>query len=311
MKKILILFIFVVILFFLCDSTEVKAIYVINDSTLMDGMINNESYLDSYNTDVESELNNAINLMESNNFSNGAIIMKAYELKQTYTENRPFLSSSKDAFLDDAYICSLLAFFSLTDMMLSFELLLQSYIATTNQTYTPYYGYKMNNSDVVIELAHNDSISGYSSFPYVAFNFNKLDLAFSIHNFSYTKTYSTSRSVTIVDVYDFSTDNNFFDNIPIVSDILNEAVNILGYYNSIGFLKTFNVQYVTSHNFVTTYKQCDSTYHYKNCSCGFEEKEEHDFKRAYNNTYILDPFYDVNIMKCSKCNYRKYIGGII
>ena len=99
------------------------------------------------------------------------MIEKAKAIRNRFRGNHQFLENNYDIEFDlakDLYIGTALALFWNLGAKLSFELLLQSYILTMNGTNynNPYFGYVIDDSNQINEIAHNTAVSGNSSFPF-------------------------------------------------------------------------------------------------------------------------------------------------
>lgn len=316
MKKKFVVLFFIALIVLLVNTFKTKAMYVIDNKTLLDSSLEIEQLMEDRETSVLEQMDNAIEIMSENNnlFS---IWAKATKMKENYSSNRPFLEANyydNQSVLVDTYIFSILSLFWHLNWKLSFELLLQSYITTIDNTsYTPYYGYIMEKVPTMNTIAHSSAVSGIGNFG----KRENLDLFFSIHYFDYTKSSPSSTMVQIVDVYNFERDNDFWHELKEVKVLypiyyfFNRAIDILGYYNSLGILKTYSVKYTVEHSYSKSYIERDEDYHTVLCECDANYIEKHNFKRITNKLLSESPNYVVNQYKCTNCGYIKIEDNLI
>lgn len=101
-------------------------------------------------------------------------------------------------------IAVVIAYFSAKGYKLSSELLTHMYKNNTlNSSYTPTYGSRIKSSSVFKSIANGKSTSGSAAFPNSGTTTTK-DLYYAIHNFNYTKSSASSKTVKISDRYDYS-----------------------------------------------------------------------------------------------------------
>ena len=166
--------------------------------------------------------------------------------------------------IDDPVVIGALAWFSSHNYDLSYELLAHAFDEEVEQSpnyYVPVHGYRIFQSDLIYLIANepytneNDFIShhpelvgtfltgtnGSLFFPLIGNNYEK-DLRYAIQAFKFTKPYSSSKTVTIYDTYDFEENNNY-------SGLEGEIINYLYSLQLNGVLKTYdlNITYDFSH----------------------------------------------------------------
>lgn len=310
MKKTgILIFSFFILHFILILTFKPQAVYVLDTRTLID--CSNEVIEEIGDADsVINELNSAIDIIESE-FDEGipharTMIEKAKAIRDRFRENHQFLENNYDIEFDlakDLYIGTALALFWNLGAKLSFELLLQSYILTMNGTNynNPYFGYVIDDSNQINEIAHNTAVSGNSSFPFSS-DLTKIkenDLFFSIHNFSYTKSSSSSLSVVITDIYDFETNYTSY------GPIFNKILNTFGSLMETNVLHSFGISYTATHNSNYTYTKLSDDQHRKTCSCGRSWTENHYFTVYRSAGIALEPNYVADRYRCKYCGFIK------
>ena len=309
MKKI---FIFVSLFFciFLCLEIKTKAVYVLSPEAMLSQSSEITDEMGG-TTEVINTLDTAIDIisdeMDSTNPNVMSMISKAIEIRNTYSNNLPFLSyfdGVQTSIASDMFIASTLSLFWSIDCKLSFELLLQSYITVVdNYTYTnPYYAYVIDDSEIFTSIAHNSITNSSSSFP-----MSSVDLFLSIHSFNYSKASGSSLTVTITDTYDFETENNFhFTGFSPFDTLLNNIIDTFGYLMEMNVIRPFNLIISRTHTQILTYNNYDLTYHRTSCVCGYSSLQTHNWYSTMLNSYIVvSPNY-IPGYKCRKCGATKY-----
>lgn len=111
-------------------------------------------------------------------------------------------------------VAAVIAYFNAKKYLLAAELLTHARENTDRVSiYTPAYGARARNSEVVRNLAYGTAVSGSASFE-PGDNPVDIDLYYSIHDFDFFKSSATSKVVNIFDTYDFKHDADAYKTIP-------------------------------------------------------------------------------------------------
>lgn len=186
---------------------SVKAMEVVQYDAKEDVTTLNE-LIDYEGIDIEYELTDSINLYKVllNDAKDEETKTKLYDLidgttllLDEYTANKKLRANPANA-----AVVSVIAYFNNKGYSLSKELLVH---ATQNSnkysTYKPVNGSVVKLLSIFRNIALGSSTSGSSSFPNQGSTAER-DCYYAIHAFRYTKSSSSSRSVTVKDYYDFA-----------------------------------------------------------------------------------------------------------
>lgn len=292
LKKIFImLFLFISIISFSFICIKTKAMYVFDNSTIIDGINNIENELKKNDTDPLNEYDRIIEIINSSCSIEQISMVKKW--RNEYEGNRKNIEdvTIEDKIILDISIYTAMAFFSSNGSKLSLELLIRAYCASNNEeTYDPYYKYILSDYETTKNIVHNNLTSGSDCYKWYEY-----DGYTALRKFNYTKAYSKSTTIHINDKYDFDPNDSIY------------IYSFLGKMNQSGYLPILNLSFDLTHNFSNSYKKNDDETHIVNCGCGKSYTEEHNFRRITKKT-IYEPYYDANSYKCSKCNYIKIEG---
>lgn len=201
---------------------------------------NIETLLSDAETDVETELSNLIEELQSEeNQQLKDIATITEENISDYIDYKDSLTQSENGIASQGLITNLLckaavacatAYFLYKGYYLSAELLSYSRINQVRGSYySPAYGYRVKYSEVFYDIAYGSSISGDAAFEKGSELDN--DLRNAIHAFSYHKTSPNSRTVYIEDLYDYDFgDYNGVEGIAVNAMALSQRVGVIKPY---------------------------------------------------------------------------------
>lgn len=170
-----------------------------------------EVELESYDTDVETELSKMIEEYQTLLDNSGeneeqikSLISALEELLLEYQSYKSGISPYKFHAVYSPAVAAVISYFSANKYSLAAELLLHAQDNTVlNSNYSPVNGSRVKQSSVFRNIALGSKTSGSASFPNSGSVVHK-DLYYAIHAFNYTKTSASSRTVKIRDRYDFA-----------------------------------------------------------------------------------------------------------
>lgn len=214
------------------------------------------------------------------------------ELRNNYYSYINYGNKTEYVLAQSFVYVSMLLFQSLK-LNLSLELLLVSCEGTIG-TYTPYYGYILNDNPVICDCFHNNRTGGNFDLDYHYFN-ESLDLKLSLRRFNCSV---SENNILVTDVYDFET---YYDEY---NFLFNKILEMFGRLMNAGYIHSFNISYSAKHDTSYTYINHNDSYHTKKCKCGYSIEEKHTWSHYPHNSFT--PLYDPNKMICRKCGRTKY-----
>lgn len=196
-------------------SLDISASSKITDDEIIREINYIESILEKNETTVENELENSLNnkygyVITDEMLNTTSEVLDAYleyKASNLNIESGIIMTGFFSNFVYKAAIAAILAYFKFNKYYLSYELLAHAYITSSDSQYIPKNGSIVKKSNTFIDIAQGNITSGGDFF-------NKgdtiidNDLYYSIHYFTYKKSSSSSRTVTIYDTYDYTIDKN-------------------------------------------------------------------------------------------------------
>ncbi len=186
--------------------------YDIDENTIKSNITAIEEELSENGTDVTSELNDMIadytalmsDASEEDIIQLTSLITTLKEVRDEYALYEAGISTYKFHAIYTPAVAAVIAYFNSNGYSLAAELLTHAKDNTKlNSNYYPSNGQRVKQSPTFTSIANGKKTSGSAAFENTGNTVQK-DLFYAIHNFNWTKSSASSKTVTIRDRYDYA-----------------------------------------------------------------------------------------------------------